>query len=48
MTAAGRAYTEREIVDWATSAGFVAERGERLSERSFLMEFRKPRDARRG
>ena len=48
MTAAGRAYTEREIVDWAASAGFVTERGERLSERSFLMEFRKPSGARRG
>jgi hypothetical protein len=42
MTAAGRTYTEREIGEWGRSAGFVTERGERLSERSFLVVLRRP------
>jgi cyclopropane fatty-acyl-phospholipid synthase-like methyltransferase len=44
MTPGGRTYTEQEIVGWGTSAGFVAEKGERLSERSYLITMRKPAD----
>ena len=42
MTAGGRTYTEQDISEWGTSAGFVAERGERLSERSYLITLRRP------
>jgi hypothetical protein len=41
MTAGGRTYTEQEIVEWGTRAGFVAEKSERLSERSYLIVLRK-------
>lgn len=43
MSRGGRTYTESEIVSWAEQAGFEHESSERLSERSFLILFRKPR-----
>ena len=46
MTAGGRAYTEQEIADWGTGAGFVFEGGERVSERSHLIVLRR-REGRR-
>jgi hypothetical protein len=42
MTPGGRTYTEQEIAEWGTGAGFVFERGERLSERSYLITMRRP------
>ena len=42
MTLGGRTYTEQEIVEWGTAAGFVFDKGERLSERSCLVVLRKP------
>ena len=41
MTRAGRTYTEEEIVSWGAASGLVFERGERISERSYLIELRK-------
>jgi hypothetical protein len=42
MTAGGRTYTEQEIAEWGTGAGFVFEGGGRVSERSYLIVLRKP------
>jgi predicted nicotinamide N-methyase len=42
-TPAGRTYTEEEILSWGEAAGFVPEKGERLSGRSYLVRMRRPR-----
>lgn len=41
MTPGGRTYTQQEIAEWAEAAGFRFARGERLSERSYLIELRR-------
>jgi len=42
MTEGGRTYTEDEILAWGTDVGFIAEPGERLHERSYLVRLRRP------
>lgn len=42
MTAGGRTYTQREVAAWGSDAGLVLERGERISDRSYLIVLRKP------
>jgi hypothetical protein len=41
MTDRGRTYTEEEILSWGRDAGFTAEPGERLDERSYLVRMRR-------
>ncbi len=41
MTPGGRTYTEAEIAGWGRESGFRRERGDRLSERSFLIVLRR-------
>lgn len=42
MTEGGRTYTADEIIAWGTEAGFIAEPGVRLHERSYLVRLRRP------
>jgi SAM-dependent methyltransferase len=42
MTDGGRTYTEDEMLEWGREAGFEAEAGERIHERSYLVRMRKP------
>jgi SAM-dependent methyltransferase len=42
MTPGGRTYTEEEILDWGRAAGFGAEPGERIDERTRLVCLRRP------
>ncbi len=42
MTSAGRTYTEEEILDWGRAAGFDAEPGEPIDDRTRLVRLRRP------
>jgi SAM-dependent methyltransferase len=42
MTAAGRTYTEEEILDWGSAAGFGTEPGEPIDDRTRLVRLRRP------
>jgi SAM-dependent methyltransferase len=43
MTSGGGTFTEHEILDWGRAAGFSAEPGERIDERTSLVRLRRPR-----